>query len=614
MRTLQGDRLTRTVDARETEKDRGRTAMSGMSLRSKIIALYVSLFLAPMLAVGVANYIQSIRSLEALVHAKLEAASSQAASEVRQDYATLRASLELLPRAGLGTPDPLQAQQALWRSLSQNFRRAEIRDTAGTLLSAFESERPSPDAPCSSLVPVRARALSQTNDQPVDIVGWAPLSELLREEVLNVRFGERGRTLVVDREAGEVIYGDGCTTGLPITLVASDGQPVDWHTLHGGVRFTVRDGEDRIEGAAADVGELPWAVISAASMAEFTGLYARDQQLYLVMVLFVLAVPAAAFVVLAQHFMGSLDDLTQAAERIGTGDLTPWLPPPGRDEVGRLSNAFSQMLARLKATMRQSQAAWQSAAVGGVVSQLSHEIRNPLSSIRLNLQSIEREIRQGTVPADLLEVLGLCVREIDRLNDAVSAVLEFGQQQPAVPAPCRLTGIVQDSLALIRPRFERGGIRIIEEFAAANDRIVGDPAQLKGALLNLYLNAAVVMPGGGELRVRTENSADLREIRVRVRDTGPGIRSDVRDQIFEPFFTTRANGTGLGLPLAVRAIEASGGRLRLEKRNNDDPGAEFVLTLPVAEPGGPDRDVAAYDAPSMRRPMRSAAATSGVAG
>jgi signal transduction histidine kinase len=577
-----------------------------VSLRSKIIALYVSLFLAPMLAVGLANYVQSIRSLEALVRAKLEAASGKAASEVRQDYATLRASLELLPRAGLGTSDPVQAQQALWRSLSQNFRRAEIRDTAGTLLSSFESESPASDPTCSSLVPIRAQALSQINDKPVEIVGWAPVSELLREDVLNVRFGEHGRTLVVDREAGKVIYGDGCTSGLPVALVGSDGEPVDWHTLNEGTRFTVRDGEDRIEGAAADVGELPWAIVSAASMSEFTGLYARDQKLYLVMVLFVLAVPAAAFVVLAQHFMGSLEDLTLAAERIGAGDLTPWLPPPGRDEVGRLSSAFSHMLARLKATMRQSQAAWQSAAVGGVVSQLSHEIRNPLSSIRLNLQSIEREIRQGSVPVDLEDVLGLCMREIDRLNDAVSAVLEFGQQQPAVPTACRMTDIVQDSLALIRPRLERSGIRIVEEYEANRDGIRGDPAQLRGALLNLYLNAAVVMPGGGELRVRTENPADGREVRVRVHDTGPGIRPDVRDQIFEPFFTTRANGTGLGLPVAARAVEASGGRLRLERTGNEGAGAEFVLTLPLSEPAEPEPAAADYDVPSMRRSARSA--------
>jgi signal transduction histidine kinase len=317
-------------------------------------------------------------------------------------------------------------------------------------------------------------------------------------------------------------------------------------------------------------------------MTEFTGPYSTAQLMYFGVVILIIALAGGAFLILAQHFMTSLEELTAAAERIGEGDLTPWLPPPGVDEVGKLSHAFATMLSRLQITMKQNEMARQMAVVGELASQLSHEIRNPLSSIKLNLQSLERETRQGVVPSDLRQVVQLCVREIGRLDDAVTSVLELGRPQRMDPRPMAVDAVVDDSLELLGPRLDRQKIAIERERAVGDVVVLGDVGQLSGVFVNLFLNAADVMPTGGVLRVTTERGAG-NEVRVRVADTGPGIRPEMRDMIFQPFFSTKAKGSGIGLALALQTIRAHGGRLYFEKRSELDPGAEFVVALPLLE-------------------------------
>jgi signal transduction histidine kinase len=175
------------------------------------------------------------------------------------------------------------------------------------------------------------------------------------------------------------------------------------------------------------------------------------------------------------------------------------------------------------------------------------------------------------------------MREIERLNEAVSGVLEFGRPSAPKRLPCRLSGVIDESLALIRPRLERAGVAVDWSAGGADDGILADPSQLRGVFLNLFLNAADAMPDGGTIRVWLE-SASPEEVRAHVADDGPGVSSDVRAQIFEPFFTTRAAGTGIGLSVARQTIEAHGGTLDFAKRSELERGAEFVIALPLHDP------------------------------
>ena len=439
-----------------------------------------------------------------------------------------------------------------------------------------------------------------------------PVSSAIPEEALRSWFGRNGQQLVVDRETGTVVFDARCAGGLG----RSPRSPVaDWSWVTTGPgRGRVTLNEDGIEkvGRFVELASLPLVVVTVADMEEFLGPYRRGQVLYLVFVMFLVVAAGGAFVILAQETMSSLEELTLASERIGEGELTPWLPPPGPDEVGRLSQAFSLMLGRLKAMMRQNEVARRMAVAGEVTAQLSHEIRNPLSSIRLNLQSLDREIRQGSVPTDLPEVLRLCLREIDRLDEAVGSVLELGQPRPPAFQPCELNEVVAESLRIVAPRFKARRIKVAFDSRTECDRVLGDEGQLRGVFLNLFLNAFDAMPAGGELNVWTHCQPDDTggiEAQVHILDSGAGIREEIRNLVFEPFFTTKAGGSGIGLSVASQTLAAHGGRLILAEPRRNGCGAHFVVGLPavLAEPAGNGTGEARAGVKSRSGPWRSAA-------
>lgn len=555
-----------------------------VSLRSKILALYVGLALAPMVALGLGSYVQSTRSVAALVEVKMQSVGQQAASEIRSQHAALSTSLAFLSEDLAGSPALPSPQAEPLSSLLETFTSIELRDDRGTRWRVV-SDAPAPTADCvpADAPPVEIRVPIRRSSAGAEIVGYVPAAVLLSAPVLNVRFGRTGRTFVYDGTSGRPVFN---CDGVGPAPRGPDGLPLDGAALASVVDgFKIEFEGQELEAVVAATGGPAWSVVLATQPEEFTAPYAQMQAAFLGLVLFIALGAGGAFWILAQHFMASLEELTLAAERIGQGDMAPWLPPPSGDEVGRLSGAFSLMLERLKATIRQSQSAWQAAAVGGVASQLSHEIRNPLSSIRLNLQSIEREARDGRVPDDLPEVLNVCMREIERLNDAVSGVLEFGQPRAPRRKEIRLRSVIEESLALIKPRLERADIEILWDAGDTDDWVLGDPSQLRGVFLNLFLNAADAMPGGGRLRIWLDGAPGGAAVRAHVADDGPGVSPDVRAQIFEPFFTTRAAGTGIGLSVARQTIEAHGGTLDFATRSELEKGAEFVLTLPSHEAG-----------------------------
>jgi signal transduction histidine kinase len=311
--------------------------------------------------------------------------------------------------------------------------------------------------------------------------------------------------------------------------------------------------------------------------------------------LFIVAVvllTSLAFSILINRVMRSLGELTVAAEEIGRGDFSPWLPPPGEDEVGRLSLALAAMGEKIRDMLRQVEQGRQLAVVGEFASYLAHEIRNPLSSLKLNLQGVARGVRAGEVGAQLPEVLETCVREINRLDRVVQTILRLGHTESANRAPCSVHSVIDEAVELVRLQFTRRGVRVELYNEAAAHQVLASSEQLKGVLLNLFLNAADAMPEGGLLRVRTRNGVarDLQPaVMIHVVDEGAGISPELRDRIFDPFFTTKRDGSGIGLPLALRSLRHYGGDLAYDKASEIERGAAFVITLPLLDldAGGP---------------------------
>lgn len=224
------------------------------------------------------------------------------------------------------------------------------------------------------------------------------------------------------------------------------------------------------------------------------------------------------------------------------------------------------------------------AAVGQFASQISHEIRNPLTSMNLNLQGLRRDVESGKIPADSSRPVELCLKEVQRLDRVVRGVLNLARPPSENMMPCSLHGVVQDALEVLKEQLERNRIITRTEFEAESDRVRGDPEALESVFINLFLNSAEAMSDGGTLQVSTEPMVwrgGRRGIRVNVADTGAGVPLSDRDEIFTPFFSTKKDGTGLGLSLAARIVEGHQGDLKLAASPEADSGSTFVIELPL---------------------------------
>jgi signal transduction histidine kinase len=291
-------------------------------------------------------------------------------------------------------------------------------------------------------------------------------------------------------------------------------------------------------------------------------------------------------VLVTKRLTRSLGALTSAADQVARGNFEPELPPSGVDEVGKLTAAFGLMVHQVREMVQRIQESRHLAAVGQFASQLSHEIRNPLTSIKLNLQRLERDVADSRIPAEYADPVGICLREVKRLDRVAGGVLSIARTHPPARTPCSLHDAVQQGLEALKPQLEECGIEVEAKLRASRDKVIGDAEQLKGVFLNLFLNAVDAMPRGGTLEVVSElrggGGSSNGAIAVRVTDSGPGVPLDMRERIFEPFVSTKEEGSGFGLPLAQQTVEEHDGRLRLEHPAKGRCGAVFMVELPLA--------------------------------
>jgi signal transduction histidine kinase/CheY-like chemotaxis protein len=250
-------------------------------------------------------------------------------------------------------------------------------------------------------------------------------------------------------------------------------------------------------------------------------------------------------------------------------------------------------LYRLKETQAQLIQASKMTALGTLVSGVAHELNNPLTTISLSAQLLQRQADVAPEVRGRIDAIG---EECDRASRIIRDMLTFARRQETERQSVDLNVVVEATLSRQARALELDNIRVAKALEPALPPVWADSRQLEQVLLNLVSNAAHAMKsshGHGVLTVRTTRHGD--EVNVEVTDSGPGIPAEHLGNIFDPFFTTKptGEGTGLGLSLALGIITEHGGRLTAA--NVPGSGARFVISLPLGE----HSTVAASPAPQM---------------
>lgn len=295
--------------------------------------------------------------------------------------------------------------------------------------------------------------------------------------------------------------------------------------------------------------------------------------------------------------------LTHAASKVAQGDFSVEPIRAGKDEVGQLADAFVQMtraLAERDAALveanqdleeayqnliREEQARIQAerlAVVGELSARITHELRNPLSSLNLNVEMILEDPKLAELEEDTREMLQAMEREIKRLEDLSSGYLSLAKKPTGMHRLLNFAELIRTVVAQFRRAAELNDIEVHSDFPDTL-HLRGDENELRQVLINLIENARIALAdlqGPKKLYVSAHTSDD--HIELRVEDNGLGVDATMLEALFEAFSTSRKEGTGLGLSTSRRIAELHGGSLRYASRA--EGGACFILQLPHASP------------------------------
>jgi signal transduction histidine kinase len=236
---------------------------------------------------------------------------------------------------------------------------------------------------------------------------------------------------------------------------------------------------------------------------------------------------------------------------------------------------------RAQASERRARQSEHLAEVGRLTGGLAHEIRNPLSTLNLNLQLLREDlIRPGSsIDTRVVARLDSLEQEARRLQTILDDFLKFAGRHEVHLSPQPIGPILAEAAAFYGERLRRAAVQVRTQFAENLPAVALDADRFKQALSNLILNAEAAMPQGGEMLVTAE--PERHGVRVHITDTGVGIPPESLDKVFEPYYSTRPGGSGLGLPMVRRIVQEHGGSI--EVHSEVGRGTRFTIHLPAAQ-------------------------------
>jgi signal transduction histidine kinase len=345
-------------------------------------------------------------------------------------------------------------------------------------------------------------------------------------------------------------------------------------------RRDLENSENRLEGSMRSLhGRLQEQARQLTAQVERAERYARYWALAMGVLATLVALLVTAWATLS---LRPLRRLLDGARQVARGDYRGRVQAVGGTEVAELAKEFNLMAAAIEERENELVRSERLAAVGKMAAVITHEIRNPLSSIGLNTELLDEEIERiakGEVSHDeARQLLASVHKEVDRLTVITEEYLRFARLPRPKLERLELNDVASELVEFQRMELSSRGVTVESALASDLPDVLADEGQLRQALLNLVRNAAEAVGERGKVRVATRRTASG-AVEIRVEDNGPGIAAEHLPKIFEPFFSTKDGGTGLGLALTQQIIVEHGGRIQVEA---SERGTAFAIELPAA--------------------------------
>ena len=532
-------------------------------VRTRFLLVVLLGVLIPLALVGAWLAHSGQRSAEQMLREQLESALADAATDVGYRWIDLRGRLlDLGEHPAVITAlregnDPLGASglpelREMWSSLEGSAETVEFSDPDGAPITrAGQDTGPAPGAGAFGSAQVRLPLFDPTGERVGSMDVQIRLPALLPAAYLSVGLD---RISAVLNEAGSPLG----PLNIDPALLTRPG------FLWGGESWMA---------AHRAIAEPALVLTLAAPTAPASLPFAEAAQRGMWALLLVSAGGFFLALLLTRWITIPLERLANAADSVARGELDRRVEQDGPDEIRRLGVAFNTMTTSLRRTLRRLSQQEAAAAVGSFAASLAHEVRNPLSAVRLDLERAREGVPGNDPVATLLD---RALQQIERLDATVSGSLRIARSGNVPMGLLDIREPIGGAVAAARPGFAARGARLETSMSPDALMVHGNSAALEQLLLNLLLNAAAALPAGGSASVEARPLDDAVEITVQ--DDGRGIARDELDRVFDPFYTTREDGTGLGLTIVRRIADAHGADLFMESEPGE--GTTVRLSMP----------------------------------
>lgn len=295
--------------------------------------------------------------------------------------------------------------------------------------------------------------------------------------------------------------------------------------------------------------------------------------------IFLLVVVAG--ILLAHQITRPLAKLMQGTQRVSAGDLDFEIGLRSRDEFGELVASFNRMTKDLKSSREKLIQAEKEAAWREMARQIAHEIKNPLTPMKLAAQHIFKAYRDKSEKFEHILEKGVntIVHAIDSLSRTASSFSEFAKFIKLSPSPHAVGPILQECVELFA-HYRLQNIDIVADIAEGLPPVQTDPYHLKRVLINVLTNAVQAIENNGNIHLQCRLAAAQNMVVTTIEDNGCGISDNIKPHLFQPNFSTKSHGSGLGLAICKHIIDQMGGTIAIFSREGE--GTQVIIELPVA--------------------------------